>query len=307
MAKNWFMYSNFVDWLKTSIPGIILLGALGSILALPLMRLLKIGLQRILTLVERFLLLNYRPYTITRLLTKRYLDEGAWVKLLAWLLFCICDWVFTSTLVVAFCGVTVYRFAVSGVTLSIASYTLVFFSSLACLLWFRSTVVLAGIHSLVLGEDYRQMKSLKGDIHVLTFLAEAVDGPVSAKSTRAAHKAAETITTTITTAMTHWAEHVVTAQPSADQMQKMKESYEKYQIALKKLIEVGIEWTKADKTGDSARAAESNFNTALNEVGLVAGDFLWLMEKQGVDAGPMAIAIRSLSRGQRQSYTEQKS
>src|ERR1043166_6841010 len=69
-------------WLKSTILGIILLGAIGSILAVAILKASSwVGKRLFTAAFDRFMLFNFRPFSFAALLTYRYAGEGRWADL----------------------------------------------------------------------------------------------------------------------------------------------------------------------------------------------------------------------------------
>src|SRR4051794_30741574 len=70
------------DWLKTTVLGIVTLGAIGSIVAVLSLKIAAVVGKRVFgAALERFFFWNFRPFSYAALLSYRYAAEGRWADL----------------------------------------------------------------------------------------------------------------------------------------------------------------------------------------------------------------------------------
>ena len=156
-----------VEWFKTSIPGIVILGAFGSILALALLKISKRALPNLSSFVKnRFLFpLLYRFYkraVIEQIIAARLMKAGERTKLLIH-----CCWIFAwlvISTVVLFTAVslTILYFAVTPFYLSFGAFLLVTLSFLSLINLLGDAFSAVAVYEVTLGRDLEeQVHTLK--------------------------------------------------------------------------------------------------------------------------------------------------
>ena len=145
------------DWLKNTVPGIIILGAAGSFLAYLLSKLLRAAFLKVL---DGVLFSYLRPFVLSQALTIRFLKRNDLPRLLAWILF-ITGGLFVSTGLLAVFSIlaTLYfiEFGFESSRLAVALITIV---GLSGIFWLRDSMAFAGMYKELLFTDYKELKAL---------------------------------------------------------------------------------------------------------------------------------------------------
>lgn len=98
------------EWLKTTIPGIVLLGALGSALAYFISKPIGWLLRKLaLRLLGTAVVFNLRPFMVAWLQTSRYVQRKEDSKLVVLAMFLVCGFFLSSGLLIFFGAATVLR------------------------------------------------------------------------------------------------------------------------------------------------------------------------------------------------------
>lgn len=274
------------DWLKNSIPGIILLGALGSILALVLLGLAKRLLIQGFTLLEKFILLNYRPYVVSRLLTRRFLNRGETAKLVVYAALSFGGWAWDSLLLLMLASLAVIRFSTSALQGWGIGYCLVVGAFVVLMLWLRDAVGAAGVFSVLFSDDSKEMKRLRRDMAFLNLMNQAMDGSIRVSNHRLAFRMANVIAMIGDEAMRAWAEHVVKESPEPERVKAVAGAHAKYQSAFSAAIEAG-------KAASVARGPGKH-DIDLTLVAKSLGHLLVKIQEAGVKLDPSAASLAPL-------------
>jgi hypothetical protein len=155
------MVDSFGNWLKTTVLGIILLGAIGSIAALYILKLLRWLLRKPAWRVYfRVLISNLRPLLVSWLMTSRYVETKEDVKLLVNSMMLIASANVALVLFILFSVESASYFFTVGVQLTAFSFFLVTLACLSFIFLLRSTAAVAGMFSVLLLDDYLRAKEL---------------------------------------------------------------------------------------------------------------------------------------------------
>lgn len=163
-------------WLKTSIPGIIILGAIGSILAIYLLRLVKWFTNRyLLPVFIIYITQHARPYAYGRALTRRLYRRKEVSKLFFHLTLGIAGAALGGLLLIMAMSLTIYSFCHSYPTTSWWNFIFVavtFVLGHSCLMdicWF------AGVWQVLGREDHDFIRGLVKDGHNVWTVLKILD------------------------------------------------------------------------------------------------------------------------------------
>ena len=145
------------DWLKNTVPGIIILGAAGSFLAYLLSKLLRAAFLKVL---DGVLFSHLRPFVLSQVLTIRLLKRNDLPRLTAWLLLVIGGFLFSTALFLVFAVLTVLYVIAFGVDSSRLAVALIATVGLFGIFWLRDCMAIAGVYKELLFTDYKELKAL---------------------------------------------------------------------------------------------------------------------------------------------------
>ena len=147
------------EWLKTTVPGIILLGAVGSIVALFILKALGWIARRLaLTAAERFFFFALRPMMTAYLLASRYARSNDLKRLIALSVMVTGGFFLSTGLSVVLIVAVIFYFTTVGPILTPAAFVLVTSTGLILIMWVRDGAALAGIFRTLLERDYKEAK-----------------------------------------------------------------------------------------------------------------------------------------------------
>ena len=160
-AIDWNLTST---WLKTTVGGIITLGAIGSIVAFAALKVVgAIGKRLFRVAFDRFMFSNVRPFSFAALLCYRYAAEGRWADLVIYTIGLFAS--FSADLVLF--GVCLLATVVVAIQLGIASpgllVTLVIFTGLTFILLLRDLMSIAGIWAARFHQEHTELRKLLKD------------------------------------------------------------------------------------------------------------------------------------------------
>jgi hypothetical protein len=125
------------EWFKTTILGIVLLGAFGSILAFYILKLLGWVVNKYFSsLLRRFFLPIFRYHVLHKLVALSFADTPS-VKSVIHFIYLAIELTISSLFLVAALSVTCIYFIVKGAVLSYGSFLLVVISFLTFYMWLR--------------------------------------------------------------------------------------------------------------------------------------------------------------------------
>jgi hypothetical protein len=149
------------EWLKTTVPGIITLGTIGSVIAVLLLKVAAVVWKRAFgAALERFFLWNFRPFSFAALITYRYAAEGRWADLSIY-----ATSLFTSAaaFLVLF-GVSLIATIAVAVQLGVKApsllATLVVFTGVTFILLLREVMSVAGLWSVRFQREHVALRNL---------------------------------------------------------------------------------------------------------------------------------------------------
>lgn len=153
------------DWLRTSIPGLILIGTLGSLAALLLLRLVKLLTKRLLFPLGLRLLvpIMVRPLLQAAALTKRFVNRSEDTKLIVYAINTIGLYFLRFGLLTLLVLTTIIYFVYAGPRLTGVSFALMSLSGLLFILVVRDLFASAGILAVLLLNDLREVKRILKD------------------------------------------------------------------------------------------------------------------------------------------------
>ena len=158
-------YEGIVSWLKSSILGIIILGALGSILAIFMLRFLKWLVRRYaLTCLASYAARNVRPYILASVMTTRLIRMKETEKLIFYSLYSAVSFMFNTVIMEVLIIATVYVFIKYGTTLGNLQIVMVALTFIAANCWVREMFSFSGITRVLLYDDYLEVTKKLKDI-----------------------------------------------------------------------------------------------------------------------------------------------
>ena len=178
------MTSEIVQWFKTSIPGIIILGALGSILALVLLKVIKRAVPHLSGfLLNRFLFPFFKFVMAEELVAVRLMKAGDQTKLLIYCVWIIAMLLMSTVLLLISLAVTTLYFVVSSRHLTFGAFLLVTLSFLSLLNWVGDACTAVAVYDVTLHGEYKeQVRTLKKYNRVEFFRALRAELPQRAAS-----------------------------------------------------------------------------------------------------------------------------
>ena len=142
------------EWLKTTIPGIVILGMFGSIVAYYVLKLFAfIGRKVFKPMVDRVLLSGVRPFSEGILMTMGFASSGRWAQLVSYVVFVMTTFVgnfvlFALSLIATI--VVILHFGIDPPTLPI---TLVAITGLLFISFVRSFALMGGMFTVLFLQD----------------------------------------------------------------------------------------------------------------------------------------------------------
>lgn len=155
---------DLANWFKTSIIGIVLLGSVGSILAVFIIGGVKWFTKRyILEFILSYLAQHARSYASGVLLTQRFVKRNQIEKLIFQCVFFVGGSLFSTSVLLTLIAATfvvIYRsysqhLPVSGLGIGLIITTLVCFHS-----WFKDMSFTTGMYSVLIADDLKAVRSL---------------------------------------------------------------------------------------------------------------------------------------------------
>ena len=141
------------EWFKTTMPGIVLLGAFGSIIAFYLLKLLHwIANKYLSSLLRRFFLPMFRYHVLHKLVALTFADTTS-TKSVIHFIYLVAELIITSLLLVFTLSLTCIYFIVKGAVLSYGSFLLVVISFLAFYMWLRDVSGFFGAFMVTIRKD----------------------------------------------------------------------------------------------------------------------------------------------------------
>ena len=158
--------NQIIEWLKTSILGIIILGALGSILALILLRFGRWLFRKTIdSAYSRFFFPWFRkPYILHQSLTNRLMEYEDKTKLLIYANWKLGNISITTALFFVMISVNILYFTISGIRLSTSSFILITLTFLVFRMWVDDVIGGLAVYDILLRSD---RKSTENDLDKL--------------------------------------------------------------------------------------------------------------------------------------------
>lgn len=145
-------------WAKTSIPGIILLGAFGSILALVLLKILKWVGSKLIDGAVRCLTPMMRGYFIAQLMGHRIESESK-EHLVFYYMDMLLDLTLSTAMLSVFTICTIMYFIVNRFTASLGGIVLLSLSFASLYLWARAVFFFGTVREHIVGKGYDEYYS----------------------------------------------------------------------------------------------------------------------------------------------------
>lgn len=153
--------SAVTDWLKNTILGTILLGALGSVLALFILKVMRWVAQKLgLFALKRFLIFQVRPFVQAGLLASRYAKSGDNHRLTMLFTFVVVSFAITCLLFIVFLFATIVDLAALGAHPRGLAVLLVTITGLLLVFLVRDIFALAGVSAFVFHSDFKEITKL---------------------------------------------------------------------------------------------------------------------------------------------------
>jgi hypothetical protein len=144
-------------WLKTTIPGIIVLGAVGSIVAYYVIKIASAVARRIFRVaLERLIVFNFKPFTMSAILVNRFASTNRPTHLVIYALgalIALNAWVVILLLCLVALVVVAVQFGTSAPGLLA---TLIGGTSLSAIMLLRQLMSAAGVASLLFYKDMQE-------------------------------------------------------------------------------------------------------------------------------------------------------
>jgi hypothetical protein len=177
---------HIADWLKTSIVGIILLGAVGSILAVIILNGLKWFAKRyIIEWLLRYVSQYARSYVSAVILTRRFVKHKQFEKLIFQCVFAIGEAFFSGSiflvLFIASCG-AIYRAHLNHVPISNIDIGLIVAALVFLHLCLKDVNFIAGMYFVLMADDLKEVESLLKKSKSLASILKLTDGGSSDQS-----------------------------------------------------------------------------------------------------------------------------
>lgn len=144
-------------WLTTTVPGIIFLGAAGSIIAIPIVKIMRWGSFHILDTV---LVSHVRPYLIFQLLSRKYVATNDLTRAVALITIVTGSFCVTTLLLGVFAALSVVYFIANGLDNARVSVTIAVILGLTFSLWLHDFFSLGGVVMELLAKDYNAFRNL---------------------------------------------------------------------------------------------------------------------------------------------------
>jgi len=152
------------EWLKTTIPGIVILGAFGSIIAVLILKIVSaLGKRLFQAALDRLFFSYFRPFSYSALLCYRYVAEGRWADLV---IYAVAEFAFLTGASLFF-GLSFVATIVVAILLGVQSpgllLTLVVITGVALTVFIRSMMSIAGLWAVRYQHEHRELKNLLSD------------------------------------------------------------------------------------------------------------------------------------------------
>src|ERR1044071_1539893 len=149
------------EWLKTTVPGVITLGAIGSIVAVGLLKAASIiGRRLFKSTLDRLFFSTFRPFSFAALLTYRYPAEGRWADLVIYAI-SLCR---AAAAEFVLFGIGVLSTVIIALRLGVQSpgllVTVVIFTGVLGILLLRDVMGIAGIWAVRFQRDHVELRKL---------------------------------------------------------------------------------------------------------------------------------------------------
>jgi len=141
-------------WLKSTIPGIIVLGAIGSILAYYILRLASaIGKRIVKPMLESVIFSNVRPFSEAALLTLGFANTNRWAQMVCYATFVFVEFAANFILFGLSLIATIVVLVHFGIDPPGLPITLVAITGFLLILLVRSFAALAGVYTVLFFRD----------------------------------------------------------------------------------------------------------------------------------------------------------
>lgn len=142
------------EWLRTTIPGIVLLGMLGSIVAYYVLKLFAVIGRRVFKpLMDRVLLSGVRPFSEGILMSMGFASSGRWAQLVSYVVFVMTTFVGNFVLFSLSLIATIIVIVHLGIDPPALPITLVTITGLLFIMFIRSFATMAGMFTVLFLQD----------------------------------------------------------------------------------------------------------------------------------------------------------
>jgi hypothetical protein len=149
------------EWLKSTVPGIITLGAIGSVIAAIVLKLVSmIGRRLFRVALDRFFFFNFRPFSFSALIAYSYVAQGRWADLVIYAVGEFATFVATFTLFWICLLATVIVAIRLGVQAPGLLSTLAAFTGLAFIMLLRNLMSIAGLWAVRFQREHLELRKL---------------------------------------------------------------------------------------------------------------------------------------------------
>ena len=181
---------NLADWLKGSIPGIIILGAIGSVVAVYALSGVKWLLQRFF---YTYFAQHLRPYVYAKILTQRFINRKETESFIFFCVFAVvgmfASWCIATALVFA----CFYSYFTVGVSYSYGQIAILSITLVALHLACKDAFAMAAIWSVLMQDVHKDLQKLlkkPGLVYRAYGLVEEKSMPKNVEETKVVEKGA---------------------------------------------------------------------------------------------------------------------
>lgn len=150
-------WDSIASWFKTSIPGIIILGAIGSMAALPLVYLIKWLFEKFLNALDvRLIFPMGKRMRLTEYIIQNHIRSGDSARLIIFVVMRLSEFIINTLFMCTAVGVTIIYFSLVPARLTIGSFILITFTFVCILGFLISVINTAGIETAVFGNTIQK-------------------------------------------------------------------------------------------------------------------------------------------------------
>jgi preprotein translocase subunit Sss1 len=177
-------WNQIASWFKTSILGIVILGAVGSIIALPLIHLIKWGFNKLVDVLDEHVMFPMsKRMRLSQSIIRGHLQSGDSVRLIVFVVMLLTENIINTLFMCTAVGVTVLYFVLVPARLTVGSFILVTVTFICVLSWLISLTNAAGIQHAVFGstieKEFDRFRKMRWEEYVQVVREVAPESPLA--------------------------------------------------------------------------------------------------------------------------------